>query len=410
MLLDDPRPRVVVLVDAVAEAHQLLLAVLHALEEVGDVLGRLDPAQHPQDGLVGAAVKRPVQRGDSGRDRRVGIDLGGADTADGVGRAVLLVVGVEDEEHVERLRQPGIGLVLHLGLLEHHREEVLGVAEVVVRIDVGKPQVVAVGEGRQRRHLRDQPDRRHVALLGIVDLLGVRVEGREGADAAEQHPHRMRVVAEGLEQVLDVLVDEGVVGDVEGPALELGLGRQLAEDQQVGDLQVGGVLAELLDRIAAVLEDALVTVDVGDLGAAGGRVGEGRVVGHHPEVVVFDLDLAKVHRLDRVVGDLQLVGLAGPVVGDGQRVAARGGDASVVLLGLLLGGHPLSSGRLQPWHYPIFAGVGAGAPVGAPARGAQPKLVIARSSARRSSISARSRRDTRSVPKSSTLNEASTVP
>jgi len=72
------------------------------------------------------------------------------------------------------------------------------------------------------------------------------------------------VVAEGLEQVLDVLVDESVVDDVELPALELGLGRELAEDEQVGDLEVARALAELLDRVAAVLEDPLLAVDEGD--------------------------------------------------------------------------------------------------------------------------------------------------
>ena len=125
VLLDDPRPRVVVLVDAVAEAHQPLLAVLDALEEVGDVVDRLDPAQHPQHRLVGAAVQRAVERGDPGRDRGVGVDVGGADRAHRVGRAVLLVVGVEDEEDVERPGEPRVGLVLRLGHLEQHREEVL---------------------------------------------------------------------------------------------------------------------------------------------------------------------------------------------------------------------------------------------------------------------------------------------
>ena len=200
VLLDDPGPRVVVLVDPVAEAHQLLLAVLHALEEVGDVVDRLDPAQHPQHRLVGAAVERAVERRDAGRDRRVGIDLGGADAAHRRRRAVLLVVGVEDEEDVEGLREPRVRLVLDLGHLLHHPEEVAGVIEVVVGVDVGKPEAVAVGEGGQRRHLGDHPDRRHVALLLVVDLLRVRVEGRHRADAGEQDPHRVGVVAEALEE------------------------------------------------------------------------------------------------------------------------------------------------------------------------------------------------------------------
>ena len=102
-----------------------------------------------------------------------------------------------------------------------------------------------------------------------------------------------------------------------------GRGRQLAEDQQVGDLEEGGALAELLDRVAAVFEDAGGAVDVGDRGAAGGGVGEGRVVGHQPEFVLVDLDLPQVEAAHGPVLDRQLVGLAGAVVGDGQRVGGR---------------------------------------------------------------------------------------
>ena len=46
------------------------------------------------------------------------------------------------------------------------------------------------------------------------------------------------------------------------------LRRELAVDEQVGDLEVGGLLGELLDRVAAVAEDPRVAVDVGDRGAA----------------------------------------------------------------------------------------------------------------------------------------------
>jgi hypothetical protein len=54
---------VVVLVDAVAEAHQAAFAGLHLLDELGDVVDRADLVEHPQHGLVGAAVQRAVERG-----------------------------------------------------------------------------------------------------------------------------------------------------------------------------------------------------------------------------------------------------------------------------------------------------------------------------------------------------------
>ena len=80
------------------------------------------------------------------------------------------------------------------------------------------------------------------------------------------------------------------------------------------------MLAELLDRDAAVLEHARLAVDEGDRAPARGGVRVRRVVGHEAEVVLVDLHLAEVHRLHRAVGDRDLEGLAGAVVGDRQRV------------------------------------------------------------------------------------------
>ena len=121
-LLDDLRPRVEVLVHPVAEPHQPLVAVLHALDEVGNVVHAPDPPEHAQDCFVGTAVERPVERCDSRRYGRVGIDLRGADAPDGARRAVLLVIGVQDEEDVERAFEPGVGAVLQLGHLVDHPE------------------------------------------------------------------------------------------------------------------------------------------------------------------------------------------------------------------------------------------------------------------------------------------------
>ncbi len=124
------------------------------------------------------------------------------------------------------------------------------------------------------------------------------------------------------------------------------LARQLAVDQQVGDLQVAGLLGQLLDRVAAVLEDALVTIDVGDRRATGGGIHERRVVGHQTEVVVVDLDLAQLGGADRLVLDRDLVGLAGAVVDDRQRVRAGYARVAMVLRGL--SGHGfLSSSRAR---------------------------------------------------------------
>ncbi len=133
----------------------------------------LDPLEHPQRLLVGAAVQRPVQRGDAGGDGRVGVDLRGADRAHRARGGVLFVVGVQDEQHVERPLQARVGLVLELGHFVHHPEEVAGVVEVVVGVDVGLAHVVAERERRERRHLREQADDLDRADALVVDLAGV---------------------------------------------------------------------------------------------------------------------------------------------------------------------------------------------------------------------------------------------
>ena len=105
------------------------------------------------------------------------------------------------------------------------------------------------------------------------------------------------------------------------PQLHVGRGGQLAEENQVCGLEEIALFRQLLDRVSAVEQHALVAVDVGDLAAAGGRVLERRVVCGQAEIVRRGLDLPEIHRPDRAVLDRNLVGLAGPVVLDRQRVS-----------------------------------------------------------------------------------------
>ena len=266
------------------------------------------------------------------------------------------MVGVQDEEDVERPLQPRVRLVLELGHLEQHVQEVAGVPQVVVRIDVRLAHVVAVRERRERRHLGDQPDDVRVADVRVLDLRGVRIEGREGADRGLQHPHRVGVVAVALHELLHVLVHERVDRDLVRPLVQLRLVRQLAVHEQVGDLEVRRLLGELLDRIAAVLEDALVAVDVGDRRSTRGRVHEGRVIRHQAEVVVVDLDVAQCQRADRPVLDRHLVRATGAVVRDREGLGRRG-YAVTARSGLFLGAHTYIVGHGAAGAQPVSTAV-----------------------------------------------------
>ncbi len=159
------------------------------------------------------------------------------------------MVGVEDEQDVEGTGQDGIGVEAGLGHLPHHREEVAGEVEGVVGIDEGHAHREAVGGGGQGGHLGDEPDDLATAGLGVEDLLGVEIERRERRHRGDEHPHGMGVVVEPLEEPLSyVLVDVGVLGDLVSPSVEFASRGQLPVEQQVGDLEVVGVLGQLVDR------------------------------------------------------------------------------------------------------------------------------------------------------------------
>ena len=266
--------RVVVLVDAVTEAHQLDAGflVLHLLDELADLvdtaLGQ-QVFQHAKCGFVGATVCRAPQRGDTGSDagERVGTRRTGQTHRGGGG--VLLVVGVQDEDAVQRTHQHLVGHVLVAGRREHQVHEVGGVAELVARIGEGLTVGVFVGQGNQRRHLGDETDGGHVAVLFLGDVERVVVEGRQCAHAGHQHRHRVRVTTEAAEEADHLLVQHGMVRD---DIVEIGLllGRgQLALQQQVADIQVVAVLGQILDGIAAIQQLTLVAVNEGDGGFAG---------------------------------------------------------------------------------------------------------------------------------------------
>jgi hypothetical protein len=194
------------------------------------------------------------------------------------------------------------------------------VAQLVVGLHVGQAHRVAVRVGRDRRHFSDQAARLEAAGLDVVDVFGVGVERGERGDRSYENAHGVRVVAVTLHEALAVLMEHRVHLDVVRPCIEVLLVRKLALDDEVGRLEKAALLGELFDRVAAVAQDPLVAVDERDGAAAAGRIGEGGIVGHEPEVVGPGLDLAQIERADRTVLDRQIVALSGAVIGDSEGV------------------------------------------------------------------------------------------
>src|SRR5262245_51105139 len=117
----------------------------------------------------------------------------------------------------------------------------------------------------------------------------------------------MRVIMEPVYELLDVLMDEGVVCDVPLPLLQFRGAGQLTVEEEVGDFQVVAALRQLLDQVAAISQDAAVAIDESYRALARRRVHEGRVVTHEPEIAVGDLYFAQVFGGYRVMLDRNLI-------------------------------------------------------------------------------------------------------
>jgi hypothetical protein len=101
----------------------------------------------------------------------------------------------------------------------------------------------------------------------------------------------MRVVAEAVEELAHALVDHRVMADRVLEARLLLAVRQLAVQEQVAYLEVGTLLRELLDGIAAIEQLALVAVEIGNRAHRTARGDEAGVECEVPRVLVQRRDV-----------------------------------------------------------------------------------------------------------------------
>ena len=261
-------------------------------------------------------MRRPPEAGDPGSDAGEGIGARGGSQPHGRGRGVLFVVGVQREDPVHRPAQDRIDHVVGRRHREAHVQEVRGVVEVVARIDEGLAHVILEGPGNDGRHLGDHPDRRHLALPGVVDVGRVVVEGRHRPHDAADHRHRMRVPPEAAEEIRHLLVQHGVVGDAGFEILHLLRGRQFAVEQEIGDLEEMRLRGQLLDGISAVEQLALVAINIGDRALAGPGGGIAGIEGEDAALRIEPADVDDVRtdgsvidrEVERLVSDRQFCG------------------------------------------------------------------------------------------------------
>jgi hypothetical protein len=130
-----------------------------------------------------------------------------------------------------------------------------------------------------------------------VDVERVVIERRPRPDQTGQHRHRVRVAPEPAQEELHLLVHHRVPRHRAHEFRLLRRRGQFPLEQQVAGLEEVAMGRQLLDRIAAVQQHALVAVDVGDLGLATRRGHEPWVVGEHAGLAVqrTDIDHLRPH-------------------------------------------------------------------------------------------------------------------
>jgi hypothetical protein len=196
------------------------------------------------------------------------------------------VVGMEDEDPVHGPRQHRIDMVLLARHRVAHAQEIRGVVELVLGINERLADGIFVGHRSERRQLGDHADGGDVALDRIGNVEGVVIERRQCADRAHHDRHRMRIATEALEEAAHLLVHHGVACHQVVEIVLLSGGGQVAVEQKIAGLEEIAVLGELLDRVAAIEQDAVVAVDIGDLRLAAACRGEAGVVGEYVGPVI----------------------------------------------------------------------------------------------------------------------------
>ena len=90
----------------------------------------------------------------------------------------------------------------------------------------------------------------------------------------------MAAVKEALEEFLGCLMQHGVMSDLVCPCGQLRSRREFTKQDEIGNLEKGALFGKLLDGIATIPQDALITVDEGYGTLARRGVHECRIVSH----------------------------------------------------------------------------------------------------------------------------------
>ena len=269
------------------EPERVRFVLRHPNALFGRKAAFVDLGEHPHDFHVRTAVERSPKGADPGRARGEKVGPRGGDHPDRGGRAVLLVVGVQDEHQVQGVLDLRRDLVVRVRQREHHVQEIGRVPQIRVRVHERQAVRPAVNVRRDRADFADQARRDLHEIVVIIQLQKLRVEARQVVHGRGQKRHGRRRRRDVIEVKPHGLGQQLVLGQLAAEILAFIQRRQGAGQQQVRHLdEARFVRDELLDRDAAVAQDPFFAVDVRDGAFTNGRTRQGGVECHQAVVGV----------------------------------------------------------------------------------------------------------------------------
>jgi len=246
-------PRVEILVDPVAKAHEAPFLALDLLQERLDLAASVaDLHEHVDDGGVGPAVEPPPQGTDAGRHAGEQIGLGGAYHAHGGTGAVLFMVSVDHEKQRQRGYGGLQGFEVPVGEREHHVQEIAAIGEVGVREHERQAEGFAVAEGGNGAYLAHEFGHGHGKLVHVQNFQQVRMVVAQGIDDRRKDRHGLPARGKAVEMMQQSFVEQLLLREQIAKVRPFLGGGKLTENEQHRGFDKGTVLGQLLDGNAAI--------------------------------------------------------------------------------------------------------------------------------------------------------------
>src|SRR3989454_5605380 len=197
VVLEDEGPRVVRLVDAMAEPEDLLFVPQSVQDELLRRLRSADPLDRVEGRLDRAAMEGPLERRDRGGDCAVEIGEGRRGDRRGERGRVHRMVRVENHGHVHHPRVVGIGPPAR-----HHPKEIFRVAELWI----GTHDTLALSDSLVRGHDRPELGDESTGFAhvrGARHVVAFRIEAVHERNGGSEGVHRRSVLRHRTEQPQD---------------------------------------------------------------------------------------------------------------------------------------------------------------------------------------------------------------